>query len=184
MNFLTVAVIGRYLAWDGLAVAQHVALVLDYFEMTLSRMLYLVDEAQRPIMGIAIDVHMDPPESVLSLGSRVSSYRIEARESNTRHKTPDSRLLLHSVLGHHLVDEAALIDLLENAVVDQLFRLDALDLRIGAFHEPDDVGGAGGVGVRLAVESVDHVFVAFFSILLGDAQIFLQDFQCDRFLCR
>src|SRR5262245_52180987 len=120
MNLLTVAVVGRYPAWDSFAIAQHVALVFDDFEVTFSRMLYLVDEAQRPIMGIAVDVHLDPPESVLSLVSRVSSYRIEARESNTRHKTPDSRLLLHSVLRHHLVDETALIDLLENSVVDQL----------------------------------------------------------------
>src|SRR5262245_11947175 len=115
------------------------------------------------------------PETVLSLGSNVSSYGIGAKESNTRHKTPDSRLLFHSVFRHHLVDETALIDLLEDPVVDQVLRLDAFDLRIGALHEADDVGGAGRICVRLAIKSGDHIFVTFFRILLADPQILLQN---------
>ena len=76
------------------------------------------------------------------------------------------RRSFHSVLRHYLIDKSALVDFLEDSVVDQSLGLDVLDLRIAALHKPDNVSHSGRIRVWFAVEPGDHIFITLFRVFL------------------
>ena len=57
MNFLTVAKIGRRVAGKIDAETAHRARAFLEFDMAAPRMIDLVDETHRPVMGIAVNIH-------------------------------------------------------------------------------------------------------------------------------
>ena len=143
MNLFAVAVIRRDFTRHDFAVPHHVALVFDDFEVTFTRMLHLVDKAQRPIVRTPSMYISCSPKGSLCPRSRPLLNTI------TNHE----HVLFHPVLGHHLVDEAALIKFLEYAVVDQGFRFDVLDFWIGPFHQAHDIRDTRRRGIGFLVGS-------------------------------
>ena len=105
MDLLAVAIVRCHLAGNDLAIALHVAFVLDDFEVPLAGMLYFIDKSQRPVMRVTVDVH-ETSTRVWCCAWRVAYFD----RPGTRHLKPDTRNLFDIIFCHHLVDKTALIN--------------------------------------------------------------------------
>src|SRR5688500_17470935 len=78
-------------------------------------------------------------------------HRGDAKKRHQVNATFSPARSLRSLLGEHLVNQAALIEFFQNAVVDQLFRLNFFNFRITSFHQSHDVADTRWRSVWLLV---------------------------------